>query len=452
MSAGLSVGVDTSSAADAGGVSDSTPTATSPPTNHDRKSLHLWLEITVNDPEKRNANMKESYVVYCIETRVIDSNMPKYGDAPTSCWRRYSEFELLRNYLISFYPNLIIPPLPYKKAPQFIGRSSIPLSLYNRTESDFIEKRRIGLEKFLMRIAKHKILSMDKIFFCFLFEDSAIWRDRLAACDCKSKTDFKALTSIMMAIKKKKGSSLNGNEQLHKEKIYSDNVISCINTLIKIRGRILNSENIVHRYHGDYGKVMIEWWAVEDGFGGLQAASHYLDAFSQNVEPFMDEEDVLMESLHDCLRYVHSLRKVCLREEMMLLNSEELEASLRNKESQKNLVQQQQQERQMEGVGVKNSLMKNMKERIFGCESNEEREAHLKCIEHDIHISKEMFHALQRDTKNACETATEDIRRFHAEKNSDISHILLRMAFVQIEKSKKNVTVWQNIKESFHKL
>jgi hypothetical protein len=37
------------------------------------------------------------------------------GDGTTSLWRRYNEFELLRNYLECIYPALVIPPLPEKK-------------------------------------------------------------------------------------------------------------------------------------------------------------------------------------------------------------------------------------------------------------------------------------------------------------------------------------------------
>lgn len=34
---------------------------------------------------------------------------------PDSLWRRYSEFELLRMYLLVTYPYIIIPPLPEKR-------------------------------------------------------------------------------------------------------------------------------------------------------------------------------------------------------------------------------------------------------------------------------------------------------------------------------------------------
>jgi sorting nexin-4 len=38
------------------------------------------------------------------------------GDQKTrqEVWRRYSEFEALRNFLIAVYPHIVVPPLPEK--------------------------------------------------------------------------------------------------------------------------------------------------------------------------------------------------------------------------------------------------------------------------------------------------------------------------------------------------
>lgn len=47
--------------------------------------------------------------------RVTDEDMPGYLEPPTSLWRRYSEFELLKSYLEAMYPAFVIPPLPEKR-------------------------------------------------------------------------------------------------------------------------------------------------------------------------------------------------------------------------------------------------------------------------------------------------------------------------------------------------
>lgn len=47
--------------------------------------------------------------------RVTDEHMQGFGEGATSVWRRYSEFELLRNYLDVTFPAVIVPALPEKK-------------------------------------------------------------------------------------------------------------------------------------------------------------------------------------------------------------------------------------------------------------------------------------------------------------------------------------------------
>lgn len=41
-------------------------------------------------------------------------------------------------------------------------------------DPDFVERRRVGLENFLLRVASHPVLSNDKIFFLFLTEVSSL--------------------------------------------------------------------------------------------------------------------------------------------------------------------------------------------------------------------------------------------------------------------------------------
>lgn len=63
--------------------------------------LYLWFKL---------------YLVY----RITDKNIKYNGDGTSSLWRRYSEFELLQNYLSITYPYIVVPPLPEKKVSTFI--------------------------------------------------------------------------------------------------------------------------------------------------------------------------------------------------------------------------------------------------------------------------------------------------------------------------------------------
>ncbi|EDM11370.1 rCG53037 [Rattus norvegicus] len=43
-------------------------------------------------------------------------------------------------------------------------------------DPDFVERRRIGLENFLLRVASHPVLCRDKIFYLFLTQEGN-WKE-----------------------------------------------------------------------------------------------------------------------------------------------------------------------------------------------------------------------------------------------------------------------------------
>ncbi|CAI9175662.1 unnamed protein product [Rangifer tarandus platyrhynchus] len=132
------------------------------------------IEISVSEAEKRTGrnamNMQETYTAYLIETRSVEHSDGQ-SVLTDSLWRRCSAFEWLRNYLLVYYPHIVVPPLPEKRA-EFVWHK---LSADNM-DPDFVERLRIGLENFLLRLASHPILCRDKIFYLFLTQRVA---DRL---------------------------------------------------------------------------------------------------------------------------------------------------------------------------------------------------------------------------------------------------------------------------------
>ena len=55
------------------------------------------------------------YLYWPVFCRVTDPSRPAFNEPATSVWRRYSDFELLRNYLEVMYTYVVIPPLPEKR-------------------------------------------------------------------------------------------------------------------------------------------------------------------------------------------------------------------------------------------------------------------------------------------------------------------------------------------------
>ena len=89
----------------------------SPSTCRQTMECLMWINVVKITVIKRvdcTSSWHAQYM-YDLFFRVTDEAMPGFGQPPTSLWRRYSEFELLRNYLEITYPAVVVPPLPEKR-------------------------------------------------------------------------------------------------------------------------------------------------------------------------------------------------------------------------------------------------------------------------------------------------------------------------------------------------
>ncbi|KAF8787881.1 Sorting nexin-2 like protein [Argiope bruennichi] len=158
----------------------SSPVATSPPAemkisdapqpqprktaNKSSEEEDTFLNISVSDPQKIGDGMG-AYVVYKVHTK---TNLPYYKKKGFSVSRRFSDFLGLHGKLVEKHLHLgrIVPPAPEK---DMIGMTKIKMSKDETISSaEFVEKRRIALERYLNRTAEHPVLRMDPDFREFL--------------------------------------------------------------------------------------------------------------------------------------------------------------------------------------------------------------------------------------------------------------------------------------------
>ena len=104
------------------------------------------IKITVGSPEKIEGGfLQKSYITYLINTLPFDFKVR----------RRYSDFEWLRQNLILFYPDCVVPSIPKK-------------NYGDRFNELFILKRAKTLEKFLNNVLMDPILRNSSLLYDFL--------------------------------------------------------------------------------------------------------------------------------------------------------------------------------------------------------------------------------------------------------------------------------------------
>lgn len=399
-------------------------------------SLLKKLEMTVSEAEKRtgknSVNMQETYTVYLIETRPADSGSDGSTPVPDMLWRRYSEFELLRTYLLVTYPFVIIPPLPEKRA-EFVWHK---LSADN-LDPDFVERRRVGLENFLLRLASHPLLSNDKIFFLFLTDEKG-WRDAVLETGFQDKVDSR-LKSLSASFRVK-----NPDKRFTALKQYSDELNTVISQLLRIRARVADRLYGVYKVHGNYGRVFSEWSAIEKEMGdGLQSAGHHMDTYAASIDDILEEEEHYADQLKEYLFYTDAVRSVCRKHELIQY---ELEMAAQD------LAYKKQQKEELATGTVRVFSLKGMTSKLFGQESQEQREQKLAALEQDIKEGEELLKDKNQECQEFVQSAWKDIERFKEQKDRDLREALISYAIMQISMCKKGIQVWSNAKECFSKM
>ncbi|XP_043930950.1 sorting nexin-4 isoform X2 [Protopterus annectens] len=408
------------------------------------------LEISVSEAEKRSGknamNMQEMYTVYLIETRSIESQNEGQSSATDSLWRRYSEFELQRNYFLVTYPYVIVPPLPEKRA-EFVWHK---LSADNM-DPDFVERRRVGLENFLLRVASHPILCRDKIFYLFLTQENG-WKEAVNETGFQAKADsrLKALNATFRV--------KTPDKRFTDLKHYSDELQSVISHLLRVRARVADRLYGVYKVHGNYGRVFSEWSAIEKEMGdGLQSAGHHMDVlaspklcllshnalYAASVDDILEEEEHYADQLKEYLFYAEALRAVCRKHELLQYELEMAALDLTSKK--------QQHEELATGV-VRTFSLKGVTSKLFGQETPEQRDAKLKALEEQIQEGEEQLKTKNAECNEFVKNAWVDIERFKRQRNQDLKEALINYAIMQISMCKKGIQVWTNAKECFGKM
>ncbi|XP_032361205.1 sorting nexin-4 [Etheostoma spectabile] len=394
------------------------------------------MEICVAEAEKRSGknavNMQETFTVYLIETRPMDAVAEGRNPAPDSLWRRYSEFELLRNYLLVTYPYIVVPPLPEKRA-EFVWHK---LSADNM-DPDFVERRRIGLENFLLRVASHPVLSNDKILHHFLTEEHG-WKEVVYETGFQAKADsrIRALSATFRV--------RNPDKRFMEMKHYSDELQSHTSQLLRARARVADRLYGVYKVHGNYGRVFSEWSAIEKEMGdGLQSAGHHMDAYAASIDDILEEEEHYADQLKEYLFYAEALRAVCRKHELTQFEFEMASQDLISKK--------QQHEELTTGI-VRTFSFKGMTNKLFGQEAPVQREARIKLLEELIAEGEDSVKEKRVECKEHVERAWVDMQRFKEQKDKDLREALINYAVMQISMCKKGIQMWSNAKECFLKM
>ncbi|XVE79860.1 hypothetical protein DITRI_Ditri14bG0090900 [Diplodiscus trichospermus] len=120
-----------------------------------------YIKITVSNPKKEQETTNSlvpggnTYYTYLVTTR---TNIPEFGSSEFSVRRRFRDVVDLSDRLAEAYRGYFIPPRPDKN----VVESQV------MQKQEFVEQRRIALEKYLRRLAEHPVIRLSDELKVFL--------------------------------------------------------------------------------------------------------------------------------------------------------------------------------------------------------------------------------------------------------------------------------------------
>ncbi|KFY07675.1 hypothetical protein V492_06923 [Pseudogymnoascus sp. VKM F-4246] len=204
------------------------------------------FDITVGDPHKVG-DLTSSHIVYQVRTKTTSIG---YKQPEFSVTRRYKDFLWLYNTLHTNNPGVVVPPPPEKQA---VGRF----------DSNFVESRRMALEKMLNKTAAHPTLQHDGDLKIFLeseaFNMDVKHKERKEPMLGESKGMFAGLGLSV-------GSGAKFVEQddwFHDRKVYLDALENQLKALLKSMDTVVGQRKGLAEAAGDFSGSLQALSAVE---------------------------------------------------------------------------------------------------------------------------------------------------------------------------------------------
>jgi len=372
-----------------------------------------YIEIKITSPHKVGDGMG-SFMAYKVTTK---TNLTYFKKKEATVSRRFSDFLGLRDKLSEKYlqNGRIIPPAPDKSV---IGMTKIKMSKEEDSsdQSDFVEKRRASLERYLNRTANHHSLRVDPDFREFLELDA-----ELPKANQTSTLSGKSVLKMISKVGDRMNSYTAKMEET--DNWFEEKTVMVDNLDIQLRKLLLATESLVYYRKSLTGHT----YTVAKGLAALgtteentklstaldQLSEVYLKVEKVHEEQAKDDFFLLSEMVHDYIGIVGAVKDVL---------SERVKAWQSWQAVQKDL------NRKREGK-VKAELAGKL-------DKVNELKTAINETERQLDMAQENFEKISRTIKKEFEV-------FEAKKNQDFKHTIVKYLEKMLKAQENLITHWE---------
>ncbi|KAI6651626.1 Sorting nexin-4-like [Oopsacas minuta] len=294
------------------------PEVTEPKSNsQEPKGILTLLDIKIAEFEKR-----KDFVAFKVTSRArLNPGMTLPGetqiehqgnDILITIMRRYSDFELLRNFLNVKYPSYVIPPLPDKASTNYIMNK-----VFSSDNSEFLSQRLSFLEIFLTRIHRLTKLSKDIWFERFLFVEK--WKDDVQPEFLTATNLAKAYSSSIFS----RGPN-SPNPEMAEISTFATKTQEFLSALLKSYDKLKSTRQSMFHSTSDFGITLQNWSDVDSSQSEMfQYSSGVIETFQDALAKVEeDEEYKLVGPSREYIAYSEAVKSAVKRQYSMTAASE----------------------------------------------------------------------------------------------------------------------------------
>ncbi|CAG8654092.1 5289_t:CDS:2, partial [Scutellospora calospora] len=216
------------------------------------------MTITVTEPLKEFDGTKDAFISYLITTK---TTLDTFSSPTVSVRRRFQDFVWLHSSLSRDFAACVVPPLPDRHRMEYITG--------DRFGSEFVEKRRASLQRFLGRLSRHPTLQKSDYFRLFL--ESREWKTG----DGVFENLGDALLNAFSKLKKPDEKFLEIKEGV-------DKLEENLQTIDRLHQRIIKRQTDLEADYRDFGSSIAGLGQLETG------VTDPLEQFGETVSKFAD--------------------------------------------------------------------------------------------------------------------------------------------------------------------
>ncbi|XP_019849679.1 PREDICTED: sorting nexin-4-like [Amphimedon queenslandica] len=403
-----------------------------------------FVNISIKCYEKKTGSgFKEEYYAYKIlailsktdgdETEPSSSSRTRY-----ETWRRYSEFEMLRNFMQFVYPHVVMPPLPEKA---IRGSANLLNKItFSGEDVEFLLQRQHALEIFLVRISRHPVLSKNVWFHEFL--KTVSWKEKLLQSGYNGKGSETLFQSLSLQLSKH-----GPDSRFQDAKAYATDLDTILRTILEIRQKLNSSMTSLYKVHSNYGRIFNEMSLVEDKLGTpLQVASGCLDNYADSSDSYFNEEESRFYlPIKEYIGFSESLKSLTRRHEVLQKQLEKAEELVSSRAESRNTLLKNNPEEG--GTGGKKFSFKSLSARLRGEDISYEGQK--ATAERELTDAEEALTDIQKEFDEFTRDALQELENFNDQKFGDFRSMLINYVQLQLHIHKKGMTTWQRIKDGF---